>query len=67
MIDLIHMVGECFVPPARNFVELPNPEFATWIRSNFLVLRWMRETISPLLCPLIQKEVLALPAWKTLR
>lgn len=33
---------------------------------NFLVLRWMKATISPPLCLLIQKESFALQAWKIL-
>lgn len=64
--DLAHVVDKSFVAPVRLIAKLPYPEYASWIETNFLVLGWMKVTISPPLCSLIQKVTFALHAWKIL-
>ncbi|KMZ63803.1 hypothetical protein ZOSMA_399G00020 [Zostera marina] len=65
--DLGHLIDEKFVPPNKTIDDdIPNPDYNRWLKENYLVVGWIKATISPPICPVIRNEIFALDVWRKL-
>ncbi|KMZ74409.1 hypothetical protein ZOSMA_12G01000 [Zostera marina] len=65
--DLGHLIDETYVPPNKTIGDdIPNLDYNRWLKENYLVVGWIKATISPPICPVIRNEIFALVVWRKL-
>ncbi|KMZ56190.1 hypothetical protein ZOSMA_98G00140 [Zostera marina] len=65
--DLGHLIDETYVPSNKTIGDyIPNPDYNRLLKENYLVVGWVKETISAPICPVIRNEIFVLAVWRKL-